>query len=447
MKESLFQKYVARFFPKLQRLIELVNGKRVEQLPYLHKGEGAMLKQEYSPDNKWESTSVNTTYVAADIVAVDSELPIKSRDRIASANGKLPKIGMAKILKESDINALNVMEAQGGNAEQIAKKLADDSVSCSVGIDERNEYNFLYALSNGYVAIKDDDNPDTMLRLNFNYLPKNTYGATTKGQISLDDINRVISKADADGNTITKICIAKTTYDALRQTREAKELYANYVGQVFTSDSVLPTPTASKFNEAFADDHNGIEFKVIDRSVIFEVNGKKKAVKPWNANRLVFICNDTVGTLVYGRLAEQTNPAQNVLYSMVDSFKLISKYSLVNPLREVTSAQAFVAPIIEDVDQIYVLDISEAQEVDTDAEGKDTADTKITIWGATYTKADFVTAYNKVAPANLEATVSDESLIEAVNELSVAKQNRLKVAVSGYIVSDGDTGDTGDGGN
>ena len=154
MNESLFQKYVAKFFPKLQRLIEKVNGKRNKKLTYLHKGDNAMLRTEYSPDNKWESTSVNTTYVAADFVAVDSELPVKSRDSIASANGKLPKIGMSKILKESDINNINVMEAQGGNAKVIAGKLANDAVACSVGIDERNEYNFLFALSNGSVAIK-----------------------------------------------------------------------------------------------------------------------------------------------------------------------------------------------------------------------------------------------------------------------------------------------------
>ncbi|WP_298072246.1 major capsid protein [uncultured Bacteroides sp.] len=433
MNESLFAKYIAKFFPKLQRLIEKVNGKRNKNLTYLHKGENAMLRQEYSPDNKWESTSVNTTYVAADFVAVDSELPVKSRDSIASANGKLPKIGMSKILKESDINNINVMEAQGGNAQKIVKKLSDDAVACSVGIDERNEYNFLFALSNGYVAIKDEDTPNALLRLNFNYLAANTFGATTKGLPSLEDIKRVISKADGDGNSVIQICIAKSTYDKLRQTKEAKELVANYNGQSFTKDTILPTPTATKFNEAFADDNNGISFKVIDRSVIFEKDGKKISMKPWNANRLVFICNDVVGTLVYGRLAEKTNPVKNVDYQEVDAFKLISKYSLTNPLREITAGQAFVAPIIEDVDQIYVLDISEAQEVDTEAEASDVSDEKITIWGKAYTKTNFVAELNKIAGSNFDAKTSDEALIEAVNKLSDAKENKLKAAVESYV--------------
>lgn len=429
MNESLFQKYVAKFFPKLQRLIEKVNGKRNKKLTYLHKGDNAMLRTEYSPDNKWESTSVNTTYVAADFVAVDSELPVKSRDSIASANGKLPKIGMSKILKESDINNINVMEAQGGNAKVIAGKLANDAVACSVGIDERNEYNFLFALSNGYVAIKDEDTPNALLRLNFNYLKENTFGATAKDGISLEDIKRVIAKADADGNSIIEICIAKSAYDKLRQTQGAKELVANYTGQSFTPDTVLPTPTGAKFNEAFADDNGGVTFKIIDRSVIFEENGKKRSIKPWNANRLIFICNEVVGTLVYGRLAEQTNPVKNVIYKLVDTFKLISKYSLVNPLREITSGQAFVAPIIEDVDQIYVYDFSEAQEVDTAAESKDSGDAKITVWGATYKKPEFVVELNKISGGRQTATTDDNKVIARVNELNDAEEEALKAAV------------------
>lgn len=432
MEQSLFQKYIAKFFPKLQRLIETVNGKRNKNLTYLHKGANSMLRMEYSPDNKWESTSVNTTYVAADFVAVDSELPIKSRDSIASANGKLPKIGMSKVLKESDINNINVMEAQGGNAQKIAAKLADDAVACSVGLDERNEYNFLFALSNGYVAIKDEDNPNALMRLNFNYLASHTFGATTKDQISIEDIKRVISKADADGNSIIQICIAKSAYDKLRQTKEAKELVANYKGQTFTTDTVLPTPTATVFNEAFADDNNGITFKVIDRSIIFEKDGKKKSVKPWNANRLIFICNEIVGTLVYGRLAEQTNPVKNVDYQQIDTYKLISKYSLTNPLREVTSGQAFVAPIIEDVDQIYIYDFSEAQVVDTEAEGTDSGDEKVTVWGQAYTKTDFVNALNKIAGTKLPTNTDDEKIIAAVNKLSDAKEAELKAAVESH---------------
>lgn len=433
MNESLFHAYIAKFFPKLQTFIEKVNGKRKGQLTYLHK-DTSILRKEYSPDNKWESGSIDTKYVAADFVAVDSELPIKSRDSIASANGKIPKSGIQRILKESDILNIRVMEAQGDTQRQIARKLADDPVACNTGLDEKNEYNFLFGFSNGYVAIKDDDNPNALMRITFNYLPENCFGVETKGVLTLDDIKRVISKADTpDGNTITQIWIAKSAYDALRQTRGARELVANYNGQIYTDDSNLPVPASTKFNEAFADDNNGVTFRVIDRSVFLEANGVKKSVKPWNSNKVILVCSTMIGALVYGRLAEQTNPVKQVDYQTIDEYKLISKYSLTNPLREVTSGQQFVLPVIENVEQIYSLDISEAQAVDTSAEGSDSGDTKITIWGKTYTKSNFVTEYNKIANDNLASNVADDKLIAAVNKLSNYKEDKLKAAVESYV--------------
>lgn len=431
MNESLFHAYIAKFFPKLQTFIEKVNGKRDGQLTYLHKDTN-ILRKEYSPDNKWESGSIDTKYVAADFVAVDSELPIKSRDSIASANGKIPKSGIQRILKESDILNIRIMEAQGGAQLQIARKLAQDPVACSTGLDEKNEYNFLSGLSNGYIAVKDEDNPNALMRLNFNYLAENSFGVETKGTLTLDDLKRVISKADTDGNTIIQIWIAKSAYDTLRQTRGARELVANYNGQIYTDESNLPVPTSTKFNEAFADDNNGITFRVIDRSVFLESNGVKTSVKPWNVNKVIFVCSTMIGALVYGRLAEQTNPVKQVDYQTIDEYKLISKYSLTNPLREVTSGQQFVIPVIENVEQIYSLDISEAQAVDTSSESSDSGDTKVTIWGNTYTKANFVTEYNKISGENLGANVTDADLIAAVNKLSDYKENKLKAAVESY---------------
>lgn len=430
MNQSLFLKYVSKFFPKLQTLIEKINGKRNGQLTYLHK-DTTILRREYAPDNKWESASVNTSYVAADIIAVDSELPIKSRDKIASANGKLPKIGMQKVLKESDINNINVMEAQGGNAQQIANKLANDAVACDAGLDERNEYNFLFALSNGYVAIKDEDNENALMRLNFNYKAENSFGATAADTIDLEDIKRVISKADGDGNAIQTIWIGKSMFDKLRQTRGAKELVANYNGQVFTADTNLATPTATKFQEAFADDNNGINFRVVDRSIIIEANGVKKTVKPWNANKLVFVCNTMVGAFVYGRLAEQTNKVQSVIYSLINGYKLISKYSLVNPLREVTSGQAFCAPIIEDVDQIYTLDVSEAQPVAETMEVDDTDDVTVTVWGTKYNKTNFIAAM-KAMGISVATNATDATVVTKVNQLSDEDEAKLKKAVESY---------------
>lgn len=428
MKESLFIEYVKKIFPKLQTIIEKINGKRNQTLTYLHK---AMLRKEYSADQKWESASVNTTYVAADMVAMDSPLPPKSRDSVAHANGTLPKVGMKKILRETQINAINIMKAQGASFTNIANKLTNDAVACSVGIDEKNEANFLTALSDGIVIVEDENNTGTGLRINYNYLPQNCFGVEEAGNISSDDIKRVIAKADADGNAITTIALALSTYNKIRQTQWAKELVANYRGQTFDNDTKLPVPSATLFDEAFADDNNGITFLKIDRTVISEKNGKRNPYKPWNANKLIFLTTQEVGALVWGTLAEVTNPVNGVVYSTVDEYKLISKYSKNDPLQEFTSGQALVLPVIENVDQIYSLDISEAQAVDTTAEASDSTDAAVTVWGQAYKKAEFVAEYNKIANDNLGAKATDAEIIAGVNKLSDYKESKLKAAVVG----------------
>ena len=358
MYPSLFIDYIEKIYPKLSNLIEKINGKRNNKLTYLHK---TMLRKEYSADQKWESASLNTHHVAADMVSMDSPLPLKQRDSVSSASGKLPKIGMKKALKESDLTAVNIMKAQGANFTQIANKLINDSVSCSVGVDERNEANFLSALSEGACLVVEEDNTGTALRVDFGYLAENQFGVTKSNEISHDDIKKVIAKADEDGNAITTIALALSTYNKLRQTQWAKELVANYRGQVYTDPANLAVPTASAFDEAFSDDNNGIKFLKIDRSVIVEKDGVRKSIKPWNANKLIFLTSEEVGALVWGTLAEKTNPVAGVTYTTIDDYKLVAKFSKTDPLQEWTSVQALVLPVIENVDQIYSLDMSQTQ--------------------------------------------------------------------------------------
>jgi hypothetical protein len=431
MVQSQFVEYIRKIFPRLQNVVDTVNGKRngEQKRTYLHK---TMLRKVYSADQKWSNAAVNTTYVAADMVSMNSPLPIKSRDAIAHANGSLPKIGMKKIMFESDINAVNIMKAQGAEWTNIANKLTSDPIACSVGIDEQNEANFLTGLSNGIVAVEDENNTGTALRINFGYLPENCFGVETQNELTLDDIKRVLANADNNGDTIITIAIALSTYNKLRQTQGAKELVANYRGQTFDSSTKLPVPTASLFDEAFADDNNGVRFLKIDRSIISEKNGKRKPYKPWNPNKLIFLTTEEVGALVWGTLAEKTNPVEGVVYSTVDEYKLISRYRTTEPFTETTSGQALVLSVIENVDQIYSLDISEAQAVDSSAESSDNTDVKITIWGNAYKKPEFVKEFNKITGKNLASTIADDKLIAAVNRLNDFDEAKLKSAVESH---------------
>ena len=433
MNSSLFLKYVLSFFPILKTLIEKINGKRKNELTYLHK-DTSILRRVYSTDNKWEADTVDTSYVAADYVAIDSPVPLKARDRIAVANGKLPKMGMKKHLKESEILALRMMEVQGGQTAEIRRKLAQDPVSCSVGIDERNEYALLYGLSNGYVAVRDDDNPKELLRISYQYLEDNKLGInSTKEGLTVDDLKNAIDRAASDGNTIIQFWIAKTALDALKKTQGAKELVATYNGQSYDSNTKLPTPTTSKFQEAF-EDETGVTFRIINRTVRLEEDGVRRSVKPWNKNMVIGVCNTMIGALVYGQVAEATNRVNGVTYQQID-YKLISQYSTTDPLMETTAIQAYCLPVVEDVDTIYQINLTVEDptiEVNDEKEALDTSDEKVTIADKTYKKADAITGLNALG-ASLANNASDAEIIAAYNELPPVKKGQFKTNVTSEL--------------
>lgn len=417
MQKSLFIQYVDKLMKGFTSLIEKINGKRTG-VTYLHK---TMLRKEYSADQKWESAAVDTTFVTADMVAMDSPLPLKMRDTVTKSNGVLPKIGIKKVLSEKQINTLNIMIAQGAGEKEVATKLANDLVACSNGIDEKNEANFLEAISNGVVAIEDVENTGLGTRADFGYLPENQFGVEKKSVISYEDIKRVLGYADGKGSTISTIMISKTLYDKVRNQRWAKELVANYKGQVYGDSTNLPTPSASNFNEAFADDNGGIKFLVVDRTVIEERNGKRTARKPFNANKMVFLVSEQVGALVWSNCAEKTNPVEGVKYQVVDGFKLISKYSKNDPLQEFTSGQALVLPVIEGVDQIFTLDIT-----DVDDSAQTEGDENFNYDGKSYNKQAVIGAYNALEGVDaLSTEISDAELLKAINGLSKANAKKL----------------------
>lgn len=424
-EKSLFKKYVDRLVPKLQKLVEKVNEKRKDDRTYLHK-DTAILRKEYKSDNKWEASSVNTTYIAADFMAFDSPVDIKTRPTISKANGKLPKAGIGRNLTESELTDLQIMAAQGDNEDRVAKKIADDLVFCDVGLDELYEWAFLYGLYWGFVGMPDIDNPQNMLVLDFQYDSKNTFGTETLNVITIDDIDRVIEAINSNQDSVDTVWISKAALKELRQTRRAKEMVADYDDKIYDDDTTLKTPSENKFKEVFEAEYE-CKLRIINRTIIFEKNGQKIKRKPWGNDRVIFTCNSTVGTFAYGQLAENRNRVNGVNYTLIDDYKLISRYSVNDPsLVEKTTGQSIAAPIIEDTDQIYILDSTKSEAVDTEAETADTEDSYITIGGKKYLKSEVVTAFNALgAGKTISTSTTDANVIIAINQLNEDDEEKL----------------------
>lgn len=354
MEKSLYFQYVQKFFPKLVlRLQEKINGKE-EEPTYLHTG---LLKPDYSVDGRWSSVIGNYTRISADVVAMDSSLPLKKRGTISRADGDLPKLGMELYLNEKQMSDIDALIAQNADEQIILGKIFNDTGTVIAGVQETLEELFLRGLSTG-VALTASENVGTGVRLDYGYLPENQFGvsvlwASPATATPIDDIKRVVERADEVGVTINTVYADDRAINLFLATNQVKMQYAFSLG---FQGSNIPTPNLDQANSMlFA--NFGFTIQKINRTVIKQVDGVSIPIKPWEPGRLVFAVDAQLGSLVYTNVAERNHQVDGVAYQVANQHTLVSKYRVNRPtLREYTASQARAIPVITNVDRIFTLD-------------------------------------------------------------------------------------------
>ena len=367
MQLSIFAQYVEKWFAGLVgRITEKINGETTEPT-LLHK---TMLTEEYSADLTWGSSELGQAVVAADVVSLESSLPLKQRDKISTASGQIPKLGVKFRKGEKAISDINVMIARGMNQQGVIDKIFDDTARCIKAMDVRKEIMFQQALSEGATIVNDgtmyDGNDGTGVRVSFGGHAMNA--ATTWGESGyapVSDLHTMVDAAEADGNTISHLWLSQSAFDQIRTSDEGKLLAATFQGFPVTTNSRLTVPTRSTFKAALEDELS-LTIHIVKGTFREELpSGERKSVTPWLTTAVVGTPTDNVGRLVYGTLAEETNPVAQVSYQKSGTHVLVSKYSKTDPLEEFTAAQALCLPVIDGSDTIYRLS-TEAAETDGD---------------------------------------------------------------------------------
>lgn len=363
MEQSIYFKYIQKYFPKLVLgIVEKLNGKNQTALSYMFK---QLLTPTYSVDGRWDILTGTYTRVAADVVAMDSPLPLKKRDSLSRAGGDLPKLGIEMYLNEKQMSDIDALIAQGMDINTIVQKIFEDTPRVIQGIWERLELMFLEGLSTG-IALADTDNVGTGIRVDYGYLTENQFKVdivwqgNTSTSKPLDDIKKVMDKAEEDGNTIIGAYADQDWFDNFNASDQVRQQFAFLQG--FAGDKgIIPLLDNTQSNRVLSSRY-GFTVTKIDRTVITEKNGVRTAQKPWKKGTIVFVCDASVGSLVWTRLAEMNHPVSNVAYQTADNYILVSKYRVNRPsLKEFTTSQARVVPIISNPDRIYTLDTKEAE--------------------------------------------------------------------------------------
>lgn len=362
MNKSLYFELVQKYFPQLVlSIVERLNEKRVNQLPYLFK---ERLAPTFSADGRWASVLAEYNRVAADVVALDSELPLKSRDSIETASGDIPKLGMKLYLTEKQMKDIDAMIAQGLPINQVLNKVFNDLPRCIEGVWERVEDMFLSGLSTG-VALSTRNN-GTGVRVDYKYYDANKFGvsalwADAENSTPLTDLQSTIfDKAITDQNIITDLWMDDFALRNFYKSKEVRAQFAFNSQAIAVDGNSVPVLDFDKAANVAATKW-GVTLHRISRKVKTELNGVKQTHAPWQEGMVVATCDNVLGSLVWTTCAEATRPAEQVQYQTVDDYILLSKYSKNDPLREFTSSQAMVVPIIDNVDRIYTLNTKEVQ--------------------------------------------------------------------------------------
>lgn len=364
MEQSLFLEYIITHFPALVlRHIERLNDKNQTALTYLHR---QLLDKKYSVDGRWSTVIGSYNRVAADVVAMDSSLPLKKRDSLERATGKIPKMGMELWLNEEQMTEIDTLIALKTPINEIIAKILADTPRVIDGILERLELMFLEGLSTGVTVQDDNKNVGTGIRLDYGYLPANQFGVSvlwsdTDNSKVVDDINRVKTKAQReDGNLLMYAYGDWYAFQNLIKSKQFKEQFAFNQGFVGAS---IPAPTLTQANEVFRSLW-GFTFTEVNRPVKLEKNGVQTTTIPWKEGMIVFTSDLKVGALVWASLAEANRKEQvkTATYQIADDYILVSKYHTVKPsFAEWTASQARVCPVITNVDRIYTLDTKTIQ--------------------------------------------------------------------------------------
>ena len=362
MEQSLYAQYVNKYFPALvTSVVERLNEQQRTTLPYLYRD---LLERVYSADGRWASILAEYTRVAADVISLDSELPIKSRDAIEHAQGEIPKIGVKVYMTEKQMKDLDAMIALNQPTARILQTMFADLRRVIEAVYERIEDIFLSELSSG-VGVSTRNN-GTGVRINMNFLAKNQFGvkelwSDVDKSTPLDDLQKIFDQAMEDGNNITDVYADDTWLRGFYNSKQVRGQYAFNMGVAVPNGSAFPILDFDKAAQVMLTKW-GVTLHRVARKVKTEINGTKTNHTPWATGVASFICDPTVGSLIWTLCAEATRPVAGVEYVEADEFILASRYSTNDPLREFTASQAMAIPVLNNVDRIYTLNSTEKQE-------------------------------------------------------------------------------------
>ena len=294
--------------------------------------------------------------VAADRVAFNSKAPKKTRKKIGSWSGKLAKYAVSRekdeiqIVEYRDLQTLAAANPEDkATARYLVDLVYDDVDFCNKAVNYKVEVDALRIGSSGFQVFdeKIDGDMTTEDVINFN-VPAENFGGVKTAWSNADTADGIKDIADAQAKIVKKglkkpmfAIIEKAKFEQLiAQKAVARRLYPMVADlSVITADMI----SIEKLN-AYMQGKGYPQFLMLDSYATIEhKDGTQETIKPWAENVVTLSPTPQLGYTYYktvpnveGTAAIQT---QGTFYKM-------TRYSEINPMLEVTMAEAYVQPAL-----------------------------------------------------------------------------------------------------
>lgn len=302
--------------------------------------------------------------VSADKVAFDAKAPKKSRKKIGSWSGELGKIAISRDKNEIEINEYNDAKAVSfanpedkAAADQLIAIVYDDVKFCADGLDARLEVDALRIACNGKMVYSEKIDGDTATQdvIDFNIPSNNFRGASAAwatyasgewtANSNADALKDIVEASKAivkAGGKKPKYCyMSDTAFEwVCAMSATAHKLYPTAAAGTVSSDAISLTSVNS-----YLKGKGYPEIVPIDaRVTIQHKDGSEEVVEPWDAHKVVLSPSENLGRTYYKPVPMIQNVA--ALQAQGEYYKM-TRYSDLNPMLEVTMAEAYVQPALE----------------------------------------------------------------------------------------------------
>ena len=304
--------------------------------------------------------------VAAERVAFNTKAPKKTRKKVGNWSGKLSKISVSREKDEEEINdyqdaqtLANAATENQQEKQELVRIVYDDVTFCRQAMDAKVEIDAMRIASSGIQSFPANIEGEMASQdiINFNVPTQNFVGfgvstktvkksgvSTTVKTANWDDVEKADGIQDLVNaqELIARQGLPKPRY-AFMEKAKFQQLCAQHavVKRLFPKVEDLTRISAEEINLTSINAYmnkaeNG--FPTIEHK-----DGTKDTIKPWNVNVVTLAPTTQLGRTYYKNvpLVQKTEALQ-----VYGSFYKMTRYSEVNPMLEVTMAEAYVQPAL-----------------------------------------------------------------------------------------------------